>query len=241
MRSCLVAEIMDRTCGDVPRKERYLARNELAKRTADLPPKDMVDLAHQLWRTEDDTLMRAAVHPIHLRPTAIRHVGSGDLERMGSLVDHWGDVDAFCPLTGTLWRIGRLPNAQIRRWARSDCRWWRRSTLVTLIAKPPKRTRLRRELIRVRGGHLDPHRILPLCEMLVADRDDMVVKAMSWVLRQLSVPHLQVVRDFLQEHEDAPATRVLREVRNKLETGVKNPKGGARARWSSTGVGAEED
>ena len=59
--------------------------------------------------------------------------------------------------------------------------------------------------------------------MLAADPDDMVVKAMSWVLRDLSVPHPEAVRAFLEEHGDVLAARVLREVRNKLETGVKNP------------------
>ena len=68
--------------------------------------------------------------------------------------------------------------------------------------------------------------MLPFCEMLLDDRDDMVEKAMSWVLRELAIPHPEIVREFLAKYEDRLAARVLREVRNKLETGVKNPKGG---------------
>ena len=56
------------------------------------------------------------------------------------------------------------------------------------------------------------------------DRDDMVVKAMSWALREL-IPHDRLaVETFLEKHEDVLASRVKREVRNKLETGLKNPR-----------------
>ena len=58
--------------------------------------------------------------------------------------------------------------------------------------------------------------------MLVGDYDDMVVKAMSWALRELVVHDADAVAEFLSEHEDVLAARVKREVRNKLTTGLKN-------------------
>ena len=60
--------------------------------------------------------------------------------------------------------------------------------------------------------------------MLVDDHEDMVVKAMSWALRELVVHDPDAVRAFLQEHENILAARVKREVRNKLTTGLKNPR-----------------
>ena len=62
-----------------------------------------------------------------------------------------------------------------------------------------------------------------ICEMLTEDRDDMVVKALSWALRELSKRDPDSVREFLNEHEDDLVRRVSREVNNKLETGLKNP------------------
>jgi 3-methyladenine DNA glycosylase AlkD len=59
--------------------------------------------------------------------------------------------------------------------------------------------------------------------MLMADRDDMVVKALSWALRELVVHDAAAVHRFLATHDDVLAARVKREVRNKLETGLKNP------------------
>jgi 3-methyladenine DNA glycosylase AlkD len=59
---------------------------------------------------------------------------------------------------------------------------------------------------------------------LVADHDEMVVKAMSWVLRELVVHDPHALSEFLNEHEQVLAARVKREVRNKLSTGLKNPR-----------------
>jgi 3-methyladenine DNA glycosylase AlkD len=51
----------------------------------------------------------------------------------------------------------------------------------------------------------------------------MVVKALSWALRELIVHDPDQVRDFLVVHDAVLAARVKREVRNKLDTGLKNP------------------
>ena len=55
-------------------------------------------------------------------------------------------------------------------------RWWRRAALVSTVPLNNK----------TRGGNGDPARTLAICRMLVADRDDLVVKAMSWALRELA-------------------------------------------------------
>jgi 3-methyladenine DNA glycosylase AlkD len=52
----------------------------------------------------------------------------------------------------------------------------------------------------------------------------MVVKALSWALRVLVVHDAEAVEAFLGENEDRLAARVKREVRNKLTTGLKNPR-----------------
>jgi 3-methyladenine DNA glycosylase AlkD len=77
--------------------------------------------------------------------------------------------------------------------------------------------------IRSHGGMGDTPRTLAVCEQLVADHEDMIIKAMSWALRALSVHDPEAVRRFLADHEAELAARIKREVRNKLETGLKNP------------------
>ena len=54
------------------------------------------------------------------------------------------------------------------------------------------------------------------------DHDDMVVKALSWSLRELVKHDPDAVAWFLEYYEASLAARVKRDVRNKLETGLKN-------------------
>jgi 3-methyladenine DNA glycosylase AlkD len=126
----------------------------------------------------------------------------------------WDQVDTFAPyLSGVAWRRGQIGDATIHRWAASPDRWWRRAALVSTVALN----------IRARGGRGDVPRTLAVCELLLDDRDDMVVKAMSWALRAAVEHDRAAVEDFLAAHEGRLAARVKREVRNKLATGLKNP------------------
>jgi 3-methyladenine DNA glycosylase AlkD len=66
-------------------------------------------------------------------------------------------------------------------------------------------------------------RTIEVCRMLAGDHDDMVVKALSWALRELVQHDPDAVQQFLDGYDDLLAARVKREVRNKLKTGLKNP------------------
>jgi 3-methyladenine DNA glycosylase AlkD len=50
----------------------------------------------------------------------------------------------------------------------------------------------------------------------------MVVKAISWALREAAKRDAAAVKQFISKHEDRLAPRVLREVRSKLLTGRKS-------------------
>ena len=77
--------------------------------------------------------------------------------------------------------------------------------------------------VRSQGGRGDVARTLSVCALLLDDRDDMVTKAMSWALRDLVVHDPSAVAACVADHDDQLASRVKREVRNKLTTGLKNP------------------
>jgi 3-methyladenine DNA glycosylase AlkD len=140
-----------------------------------------------------------------------------DVEQLGQGIANWGDVDAFgVYIAGPAFREGRLAANTIRDWARSPDRWWRRAALVATVALNNT----------ARGGRGDADRTLAVCNLLRHDRDDMVVKALSWALRELAKKEPARVQAYLQDNADALAPRVLREVKNKLRTGLKNPKAG---------------
>jgi 3-methyladenine DNA glycosylase AlkD len=57
---------------------------------------------------------------------------------------------------------------------------------------------------------------------VVNDHTDMMVKALSWSLRELSKTDEDAVIDFINRHENQLHKRVIREVNSKLTTGLKN-------------------
>lgn len=137
------------------------------------------------------------------------------LERLGHNLDNWADVDCFSTyLSGRAWRKGQITDATVKRWAKSPDRWWRRVAVVSTV---PLNT-------RSHGGTGDTERTLAICNLVLDDRDDMVVKALSWALRELAEWDEGAVRAFVKQHEARLASRIKREVANKLRTGVKNPK-----------------
>jgi len=190
-------------------------RREFSRRLATHPPKTVFHLALQLLERDSPVTRFTAYELIHYHHGALHSLRARDLDRLGRGMDSWGDVDTFaCYLSGPAWREGQVTDALIHRWARSQDRWWRRTALVSTVPLNNK----------ARGGQGDTARTLEVCRRLVADRDDMVVKAMSWALRALAVRNPQAVRRFLHEHRPVLAARVEREVMNKLTTGLKNPK-----------------
>ena len=146
---------------------------------------------------------------------AFERVGEAELEALGEGINSWWSVDSFArTLAGPAWLRGQVTDGLIHRWAGSEDVWWRRAALVSTVALN----------VRSHGGYGDASRTLAVCRLLVADREDMVVKALSWALRELVVHDPDAVRAFLEENEGVLAARVKREVRNKLRTGLKNPK-----------------
>ena len=191
-------------------------RREFSKRLAASPAGLVMDIAVRLLNTPGINRF-VAYELIRHHAAAAASLREGHLERFGRGFGEWGEVDCFaCYLAGPAWREHQISDKVIHRWARSKDRWWRRAALVSTVPLNSK----------AQGGQGDAERTLEVCRLLVSDRDDMVVKAMSWALRELSKRDPNSVRKFLDVHSNAVATRVIREVGNKLSTGLKNPKRG---------------
>lgn len=196
-------------------------RRQYSRKLAKEPPEVIIQLGLRLLVQSDflyrgDFLYRFVAYELvaHHR-AALASLDREKLEQFGQGLDSWWSVDTFAPyLSGPAWRQGQISDEVIHAWARSEVRWWRRAALVSTVALNNQ----------ARGGRGDSGRTLAICRILVADRDDMVVKAMSWALRELAKRDPDAVRAFLAENEKALAARVNREVQNKLSTGLKNPR-----------------
>lgn len=192
-----------------------MLRRDFSRLLVNAPAQAMLELARHLLRTGSIACRFLAYELIHYHPSALSSVRQKELTELGRGIDSWGAVDMFGAfLAGPAWREGQVPDRLIHRWARSPDRWWRRAALVATVPLNNK----------TRGGTGDARRTLALCRLLVADRDDMVVKALSWALRELAKRDAKAVERFLAEQEKELAPRVRREVRSKLTTGLKNPR-----------------
>ncbi|MDJ0662914.1 MAG: DNA alkylation repair protein [Acidimicrobiia bacterium] len=186
-------------------------RREFSKRLREESPEEVLALGEALLGSH----RWVGYELIANHPTAMRLLDVAAVERLGRDIDSWWSVDAFARIiSGPAWREGLLQDSVIQRWAESEDRWWRRAALVSTVAL--------NDLSRGAAG--DTRRTLDICARLAEDRDDMVIKAMSWALRELVPCEPEATRRFVAEFEDVLAARVKREVRNKLNTGLKNPK-----------------
>jgi len=212
----LVAEIRGelRALGSAPTAQIREVRWRFSRRVASAFAADVVRVALAMVDEPGFAYRFVGYELVAHHRAALASLRATELEALGRGLDSWEKVDTFgCYLAGPAWREGQVPDAVVHAWARSDDRWMRRAALVCTVALNN----------RARGGRGDTARTLALCEMLLRDRDDMVVKAMSWALRELSKRDPGAAADFLARHRDELAPRVVRELTNKLTTGLKNP------------------
>lgn len=188
-------------------------RRDLSKQIKDESAAFVLEVAEAILKERTIDARFIAYEVINCHKAALSSLNAKRLESLGDGIDSWAAVDTFaCYLSGPAWRDGQVNDAVIRRWARSSDRWWRRAALVSTVP------------VNRKAGRGEGMRTLDICKTLMNDRDDMVVKALSWALRELSKRDPAAVTDFLAEHEKTLAPRVLREVGNKLRTGLKTPR-----------------
>lgn len=138
------------------------------------------------------------------------------LNRIGKGIASWYAVDAFgTTLAGPAWARGQISDADVIAWAKSPDLWWRRLALVATTSLNSK--------TRAGAKAGDAKRTLMIVRLTMDDREDMVVKAVSWALRSLATFEPKIVAAFIDEHEGRLAARAKRETRTKLRTGVKTP------------------
>jgi len=189
-------------------------RRAWSRRLAPQPARVVVNLARGLCELGGwERLVGYELVDSH--QAAQRALRTRDVLALGRGLAGWGAVDCYAGyILGPAWREGQISDGLVHRWAHSPDRWQRRAALVSTV---PLNS-------RAHGGRGDPARTLAVCRLLVDDRDDMVVKALSWALRELAKREPAAVKAFLREHAGRLAARVRREVWNKLKTGLKNPR-----------------
>lgn len=176
-------------------------------------PKQLIALAKELSNSGIFECKCIAYELLWKNKKALSLLTLSDLNELKSGNDNWVCVDTFCVLiSGWVWRNKQITNEDIVGWLNSENRWERRTAVVSTVPLN----------LKSRGGTGDAKRTLMICKKAINDRDDMVVKALSWALRELSKSDRPAVQKFMDNYSSKLAGRVVREVTMKLTTGKKN-------------------
>jgi 3-methyladenine DNA glycosylase AlkD len=188
-------------------------RKIYSKRLAGATPQQILDFVR--YFANNYGFRWVAYEILYYHNSAITIIGRNELEDFGKHINNWGESDIFAYfLAGPAWRNNQIPDKLIMKWAKSSDYWWRRTAVVCTVPLNKKSA----------GGQGDIERTLKICRVVLTDKNDMVIKALSWALREL-IPHdPKLVAQFINENESFIAARVKREVRNKINTGLKNPR-----------------
>ncbi len=190
-------------------------RREFTKRLKSSLPEQVMSIAEKLLESPEGVRRWVAYELIHHHEPAFAQINTQTLEQLGRGISSWDQTDAFgIYLAGPVWLARQIADGVIHKWARSSDRWWRRAALVATVPLNSKS----------HGGRGDIRRTLQVCRILECDRDPMVVKALSWALRVLAKMEPQAVQRYVDDRGPVLAALVQREVRNKLATGLKNPR-----------------
>jgi len=174
---------------------------------------EKIKLIKELNNTDIFECQQVSFEIINYDKKLLSNLTEKDAFEIKKNLDNWISVDYFAGiLFGPLWREGKISDKIIECLAKSKNFWERRIAIVSTVALNQK----------ARGGKGDAKRTLNICSLVAKDNNDMVIKALSWALRELAKVEKQPVIDFMRKYEDVLSPRIKREVSNKLNLGTKN-------------------
>lgn len=112
-------------------------------------------------------------------------------------INNWAKCDSFCNHTMGAF-VEQYPAfaENLRTWSKSDNRWMRRASAVTLII-PARRGRFLKEVFEI-------------SDLLLTDDDDLVQKGYGWMLKEASRMHRKDVFDYVMRNKKEMPRTALR-------------------------------
>lgn len=123
-------------------------------------------------------------------------------------VTNWASCDTFCNHT-VGWAVDMYPGNinYLKRWAKSENRWMRRASAVSLII-PAREGKFLNDIFEIAG-------------ILLVDKDDMVQKGYGWMLKAASKPFQKEVFDYVINNKAVMPRTSLRYAIEKMPRELK--------------------
>jgi 3-methyladenine DNA glycosylase AlkD len=112
-------------------------------------------------------------------------------------VSNWATCDTLCNHTiGAI--VEQYPQylANLKQWAKSDNRWVKRASAVTLII-PAKQGKFLKDIFEI-------------ADILLLDKDDMVQKGYGWMLKDASKQHQEEIFNYVMKNKKVMPRTALR-------------------------------
>ncbi len=186
---------------------------ELKYKTIAWPDIEKIQLAKKLIESNIFECQQIAFEFVAKDKKTLKKMTHDDFIELGKNLDNWISVDTYSIyLLGYAWRNGIIDDVEIKSFLKSTNHWRRRIAVVATVGLN----------LKSHGGKGDAKRTIEICELVVHDHHQMIVKALSWALRELSKREKLPVQGFIEKYHDQLHSKVIREVTTKLETGKKN-------------------
>ena len=179
------------------------------KAIADKSKKHIFSLCEELWQSgvmEESFFASNWAYNVHkdFKPADFEV-----LERwVNNYVSNWASCDTFCNHTvGTFIEMYPEFLSGLKRWAKSQNRWVKRASAVSLIV--PARN----------GKFLGD--IFEIADILLTDKDDMVQKGYGWMLKAASQAHQKEIFEYVMSKKAVMPRTALRYAIEKMPSELK--------------------
>lgn len=183
------------------------------KKHKDLTYKEFIDLLNSLYegKSHDERLVAGKI--LEFLPKLRKNIDPSILDDWLESAEGWGEIDSLCQSNFSAEEI--LGNwtkwhGFIRKLSKDKNIHKRRASLVLLVKSV---------------GHSSDERLsnfaFQLINQLSHEKDILITKAISWLLRGMINNHKEKVSKYIQEHKSLLPSIAMRETEHKLLTGKK--------------------
>ena len=178
----------------------------------DVARDDLFALVEALWESGSREERGIAFHLLEHFEQWVPDLPRAHLDRWRSDLDSWVETDGLGWMLA-VWLAGDAGARLDYLWKLVDDEdvWSRRLALVPLA-----------RINRGELGFTAPGLAFQLIDRVKEERHPMIAKAVSWVLRETTKTHRNAVAVYVEENRDVLAGHIVREVENKLRTGLKS-------------------
>jgi 3-methyladenine DNA glycosylase AlkD len=191
---------------------RKIAKDWL-KKNKDIGDDDWLDLVQALWQQPIFEMRSLTLELLMANKNYLKNFDWKRGELWLKDINNWSHCDFLSTqIFGFLVLKKKSHLPKLKSYLKKKGKWFRRSAIVSLI-----------QLIRqkeIKGGV-----VLKMIDQIADDKDPMIQKAISWVLREMvRAGARKEVEKYVNQNRNRLTGYVVREVTNKLQTGLKSGK-----------------